>query len=262
MVFSAPQAPEALDAKLHLWKVDRGDLVGLAIVEGLGRDYHVISHPDFRDIEPEMIAWVENHWHAEGDGWTTYSDADDPYRAAILSGLGYRAEGSSELMHTYDLQALALTPELPPGYRFSAASEDRDLLGRSRLVSLVFHPERDPGDTPPPMAQEKRSYDATLDLVVRAHGGPMVAFAAGFINASNGIAEVEPVGTHPAYRQRGLARAVVTEVFRRLGERGVRWVHIASAPEPVVSNRLYQALGPVGQQRFVRWLREPGASDG
>ena len=91
--------------------------------------------------------------------------------------------------------------------------------------------------------------------MVRAPEGHIVALAAGFINSRNHIAEIEPVGTHPAYRQRGLAKAMVTEVFRRLRERGVRWVHIASAPEPAASSRLYQSLSPAGQQHFVRWVK-------
>ncbi|MBN1249891.1 MAG: GNAT family N-acetyltransferase [Anaerolineae bacterium] len=256
IVFSAPGDPSALDRKLHLWRTRDGDLVGLAIVEGLGRDFHVISHPGFVWMEPDIVAWVEQHWPADGKNWVTYAEADDRLRQAALVKLGYRVDALSETMHAYDLERLTLIPELPQGFSFSAASDDGDLMGRSRLVSMVFHPERDPESTPPPATHEKRSYDAALDLVVRGPDRAPVAFAAGFVNATSGIAEVEPVGTHPAYRRRGFALAVVTEVFSRLRDRGVRWVHIASEPEPAVSNRLYHALGPVGQQHFVRWRRE------
>ena len=146
MVFSAPDWFDraGLNRKLHLWKTTEDQLVGLAIVEGNGRDFHVISHPDSREVEPTIVRWVERHWPAEGDTWMTYAEAGDTQREAVLTALGYKAEAASETMHTYHLEHVVLTPELPPGFTFSAASEDGDLLGRARLTSLVFHPERDP----------------------------------------------------------------------------------------------------------------------
>ncbi|MGC9523518.1 MAG: GNAT family N-acetyltransferase [Anaerolineae bacterium] len=260
MVFSAPPKGDraGLTRKLHLWRADAGRLIGLAIVEGNGCDVHVISDPDHREIEREIYTWVEANWSTEENKWVTYAEAGDAHREALLTGLGYRARAEAEYLHVYDLTERSLNPTLPPGFSLSAAAEDGDHLGRERLSWLVFRPGWDPAAMPEPVRQHMPSYDPALDLVVVAPDGELVAFAAGWLNPRTQIAEVEPVGTHPAYRQRGLAKAVVTECFRRLRERGACWVHIASAPEPAVSNRLYQSLGPVGRQRFVRWEREAG----
>ena len=255
VVYSAPDwfNRAALNRKLHLWREDTDNLVGLAIVEGSGRDFHVITHPDHREIEPDILTWVEGHWPSAGGTWITYAEAGDECRETVLAGLGYRAEGESETMHAYDLLQVSGTVTLPEGYAIRDAVVDPDRVARSRLTSLVFHPDRDPDLTPEPVMQEMWSYDPALDLVVVAPDGQRVAFATGSINRVNGLAEVEPVGTHPAYRRLGLARAVVTACLNDLRERGARWAYIASAPEPSPANRFYVSLNPVAQQHFVRW---------
>jgi len=264
LVFSAPEDPAALNERLHLWRTPEGRLAGFAITEGLGRDFHIVTDPELREAEPTLegtiVSWVERTWPAEGETWVTYADAADTTRHAVLSDLGYSPGEPSETMHTYDLERPRPAPALPPGFSISSAAEDGDLRERSRLISMIFHPERDPRTAPPPVSQTKRSYDPNLDLVVRTPGGRQgvptpVATAAGYINATNRTSEIEPVGTLAAFRQRGLARAVILAVFQRLRDRGIRWVHIASAPEPAVSNRLYTSLEPALQQHTIRWTK-------
>jgi ribosomal protein S18 acetylase RimI-like enzyme len=53
----------------------------------------------------------------------------------------------------------------------------------------------------------------------------------------------EPVGTHPDFRRRGLARAVMTEGMRRMQTRGMESALVMTASGNEVSKALYQALG-------------------
>jgi ribosomal protein S18 acetylase RimI-like enzyme len=262
MVYSAPAWFDraGLNRRLHLWKAGDDTVVGLAIVEGSGREVHAITHPQARKIEPAIYSWVEEHWEPHGDAWVTYAEQGDTHREAVLTGLGYRAAGESEVMYAYDLNSAPAAVALPPGFAIRDATQHTDPVARSRLRWMVFRPEVDPESAPGPVMQEQWSYDPSLDLVVVAPDGELVAFATGWINAQTRISEVEPIGTHPTYLRRGLARAVVCTCFDRLRARGVRWTHIASAAEPAVSNRLYRSLGPVGEQHFVRWEKAGSSS--
>lgn len=63
-------------------------------------------------------------------------------------------------------------------------------------------------------------YRPGLDWVVQAPDGEMVANALGWIDAVNGVGLLEPVGCSPAFRRRGLAKAVNRAVLRSLGDAG------------------------------------------
>ena len=257
MLYSAPAWFDraGLNRCLHLWATKAGQVVGFVIVEGSGRDVHAITHPLHRGIEPRLFSWVEQHWPPERSRWVTYAEAGDEHRERVLAGLGYAPAGEAEILYAYDLERVPDATPLPAGYALRNARQHTDRVARARLRWRVFHPEVEADAIPEPVMHRHWSYDPELDLVVTAPGGDPVAFAVGWINPQTHIGEVEPVGTHPDVQRRGLARAAVTACFARMRERGARWVHIASAAEPAVSNRLYRSLGPVGEQHFVRWVR-------
>ena len=65
------------------------------------------------------------------------------------------------------------------------------------------------------------------------------------------------VATHPSYRRRGIAGALVREACRRLFERGVTTIHLRVAAENAAAIALYESLGltrdpPVMGMRMVR----------
>lgn len=81
-----------------------------------------------------------------------------------------------------------------------------------------------------------------LDLVAE-YGGTLTAFCLAWLGPPGGTALLEPAGTHPRYRRRGHARAVLTEAFRRLADLGATGVAVVTP----VSNRpavaLYRSVG-------------------
>jgi len=246
-------APKDLSRLLHLWRTEAGKLVGFAIIDG-GRDTWVVTHPAYRDIERDIFTWVEQDWPAEGNLRVTYAEFADSHRRAVLTAQGYREGRESEYMHKYDLSKVSRTYALEPGFTIRDVATDGDHLGRAALTHEVFHPGEPLPENYRPRRHLVPSYDATLDLAAFSPEGKPVAFATGWLNPENGSAETEPVGTRADYRQRGLAKALVTEAFKRLADRGATYAHIASAPKPAVSNFLCDGLGPVSKLRFVRWI--------
>lgn len=73
-------------------------------------------------------------------------------------------------------------------------------------------------------------YDADFDLVAVAPDGTFAASCLAWFDPSTGVAEIEPLGVHPAHRRRGLAGLLCHEVARRVAERGGSEVFINSGP--------------------------------
>jgi len=76
--------------------------------------------------------------------------------------------------------------------------------------------------------QQAPNYRADLDIYVAAPGGEYVSFCIGWWDEVNQIASLEPVGTAPEHRRKGLARAAVLEVVRRAADLGARRIFVAS----------------------------------
>lgn len=100
-----------------------------------------------------------------------------------------------------------------------------------------------------------RHYRPELDVVAVSPEGELAAMALGWLDPDNRVGELEPVGTAPAYRQLGLARAVSQEALRRLRAAGARSAVIYALPENTVSVTLYASLGLRELDRNVGFIR-------
>src|SRR6266540_566829 len=92
-----------------------------------------------------------------------------------------------------------------------------------------------------------------LDRVVEAPDGSFAAYVLCWLDEENGIAELEPVGTHPDHRRRGLARAASIAALRRAHELGARFgIVYARADEAYpVPKSLYESIGFRAQARVL-----------
>ena len=104
-------------------------------------------------------------------------------------------------------------------------------------------------------ARQAPGYLPSLELAAVLDGQDFGAVCFGWIDPVNHAGEIEPLGTHPHYRRRGLASAVVKECFTRMKAMGITRVWIASGAEPNPSNRLYETFKPVAKQVYERWVK-------
>ena len=108
---------------------------------------------------------------------------------------------------------------LPDGYRLRTV-EPADLEARVELHRVVWAPSRVTVESFVNV-QAAWPYRADLDCVVEAPDGSLAAYCLAWLDDANGVGELEPVGTHPDYRRRGLASAVCLFALHRL-QRGGR----------------------------------------
>lgn len=86
-------------------------------------------------------------------------------------------------------------------------------------------------------------HDPELNLVVADPEGAFASCCLCWMDTANGIGFFEPVGTRPAWRRHGVARAMVLEGLRRMHMRGAHSVLMGTASINRPAAALYESCG-------------------
>jgi mycothiol synthase len=193
-----------------------------------------------------------------GDAEVAAFAADDDIASiGILADLGFQAEGRrlSQWQRTAS-DGPPAQAALPPGYRIRGLRGPDEFKARVELHRAAFPTSR--------LNVEKYERLLTLphyrlddDLVVEAPDGSLAAYALGWLDPVGGVAEFEPVGTHPDHQRRGLSRAVVTYGLRRFFEAGARIVQVYSDAAEAPAEALYDASGFSRRAFHQRYVCRP-----
>jgi ribosomal protein S18 acetylase RimI-like enzyme len=83
-----------------------------------------------------------------------------------------------------------------------------------------------------------------------------------WLDEANSSAEFEPVGTHPGYRRRGLARAMMLHGMHRARAAGATHMTVAclGAPGHPAARELYYGLGFRELSRDAPLIKSPPSS--
>ncbi|MHB8507933.1 MAG: GNAT family N-acetyltransferase [Candidatus Dormibacteria bacterium] len=100
-----------------------------------------------------------------------------------------------------------------------------------------------------------RGYHPELDVVAVSDRGDFGAFALSWLDEVNAVGELEPVGTDPLFRRRGLARAAVMENLRRLRDLGADTAVVYAISNSTDAIRLYEGCGFVSRAHHLRLTR-------
>jgi GNAT superfamily N-acetyltransferase len=252
-------------AKLaRVWRDEDGCLQGIALSEDGLDDIHVIVRNGRVDVLEEIYTWVNTDLARRRPRVETIVDVEDVQRRELLVSLGFRCKGESEYLRYYDLLHMddaQLDPEvraIKNGWVVQDVMVDRNLEERARTMGCAFRSnfvlDQDyllKWDS----ARQAPGYRPFLELAAVQDGKVIGAVCFGWVDLRNMVGELEPVGTHPSYRRRGLATAVIRENFRRMQNLGIFRALIASGAEPNPSNRLYESLHPVDKQVFEHWVK-------
>jgi mycothiol synthase len=246
------EPPAYFMGRVHLWRNGAGELVGFC-----NRYYDTTFlqvDPAYRFLEDDMLEWAEGHWAGEDARIETRAYQYDTERKKLLARRGYEDLGAGANVHAYDVSRLYPAVDLPPGFRIESLAENGDYDGHIATERATFNSDYldrnwfDGKSSAP-------SYSFDWGLCVVSPEGQHVAFALVWIDGHNKIAQIDPVGTHPDHRRRGFAKALLSACFRRLHAAGIRRVYIESAPEPNVSNRLYDSLWPTKRYQANKWVK-------
>jgi ribosomal protein S18 acetylase RimI-like enzyme len=203
-------------------------------------------HPDLfgSDLHHEVVEAV--------DGRTLMALETDVATLAVLEAHGYRSVDPTSPF-VYLARALDDLPEpsVPEGYRLRHL-EEGDLERRVDVHRSAFHPSKLTAEKYRNLMQAF-PYRADLDWVVEAPDGSFAAYTLCWLDQENGVAELEPVGTHSEHRRKGLARAAGLAALRRARELGARFGIVYARRDEAypAPKRLYESFGFRPQARLL-----------
>jgi ribosomal protein S18 acetylase RimI-like enzyme len=212
--------------------------------------------PDARaSLVDDMLTWAEAE--APGSRLAVEVQSTDGTSLAILENRGYRFDQSARVLAVHHRE-LAVDPsvEPPTGFRVRTV-EPGDLSDRVELHRTVWAPSRVTEESFSDV-QNAWPYRLDLDCIVQVPDGRLAAYCVAWLDATNGVGELEPVGTHPDFRRLGLGSVVCRFALQRLRKEGAaRAVVYADVdlanPGP---KALYESIGFVETSRLLSFVRD------
>ena len=212
--------------------------VAMAAAEGRVLEVAVAADDDaLRDAVAAAGFTPEEPWWGS---WRAASAADRP--SSVGEGCIVRAIGDDERAARVDVHRRAWRPaDLPwhPDHRPPTSADAASSFDEARFERVEQTP----------------LYDRSLDLVVEAPDGALVACATAWFDPDLGVAEIEPLGVVPSHRRIGLAGALCLEVSARVAERGGFEVFINAGPREAypASGLAYAKAGFEPRVRGAIW---------
>ncbi len=229
-------------ATTRLWLADTGELVGFAFVDV----FHTLRFElDWNRTTPDLaaaiVAWGNECRRSSAPAesasllYATAHEADTP-RRAYLERQGFTRLADTIVHLERSLAEPIAAPSLPAGFTMRSVEGEHEAAELAALHRAAFGTAH--------MTTERRLammrtdyYDRALDLVMLTPEGMLAAYAMGSIqpaeNALTGrnACYVDLFATHPAYRGRGLACALLLSVLQLLQGRGCATAKLNTSSE-------------------------------
>ena len=234
---------------LRIWEDAQG-VAAWVLVGPRHKGYDAQIRPDLRGgrFEREVLQFADTRTaelmrrHGiEGDQMLGDAFRCDTARSRLLTELGWTRDDAPP----YVLNRAPLTdvpePMLPDGYSIRAARGLEEAATLAGIHIAAF------GATWTPELygryMQAPGYAAEREFVAVAPDGAFAAFTVTWHDDLNRIGLLEPVGTHPDHRRRGLGRAVVLFAMHRMKAAGMTHATVANLASNEASRALYTACG-------------------
>lgn len=262
---SSPAINEGRDAAY--WEDDAGRVVGFAAWQQYwaALDVFLPPGPEARAVEEDLFAWAEARFR-ERDAERGYplpyamEYRDDDEERRLAEAHGFRAGDEDVYVSLeHSLTGLPPVPTLPDGFVLRELRGEPEAAAYAELHRAAFE------STSMTAAWRARTlrmpqYRYDLDLVVAAPDGALAGFCVGWFAPTRGIAQIEPMGVHPRYQQRGLARVLLLEMLHRFKGVGAQRALLETNVERSPARRAYESVGFTQRhavRRAAKWMSEP-----
>ncbi|MHA1906596.1 MAG: GNAT family N-acetyltransferase [Candidatus Thorarchaeota archaeon] len=252
--------PAEEDEYIKFWEDPDSKIIAITIVKPSGGCW-IHIHPDHLEVERDLILWIEEQRKktkkdlSEKVACRFVIEEDDASRIALYEELGYEnteLEGASQV---YNFEKHIPDYQLPDGYSVRHAEIIKEWEKYRTVQMSVFTHLKDMGRELLENYSKASFYVTELDLVAVDPEGNFAAFCTGRIDPVSRIAELEPVGTHPDHRKKGLGKAVIFECLKRLKKYDPPAIVILGAAATEGANRLYESVGFVNKGLRYQWSK-------
>lgn len=246
-----------LDPAVHirLWHNRADRLVGYAILgEDPSFECWVRPEHEWGGIEAEALAWAEERLaglrrqdpRAWGGRLVSGARRDDGRRIAFLEQQGFRYVGEfAEVNMLRSLDEPIAEVGVPAGCRVRGMGGAGEIAPRALAQREVWQTWTVGRVSDDDYAAFMRlpGYRRDLDVVAVQADGVVASYANCWLDPVNRIGDFGPVGTRPASRRRGLARAVLLEGLRRMKAAGMDRACVSTGVSNTAARRLYESVG-------------------
>ena len=244
-----------LAADVRIWKKHDGTVCGFALVDlsVWGLFYLVSPNEEGGELEQEILSWACNRASHISRGKSVTLRCrrvreDNPKRISALEQHGFRRDTNRQgLRMVRRLDAALNRPLIPQGFKIRHLSGRDEIEAYVALVNAAI-PKATSAETHQRWI-ETPEYIPELDLIAVADDGTFAAFCQSYYDplelarSTRREGWTDPIGTAPAYRKKGLARAIVLEVLWRLKGRGIEDAVLGVAGSNEVAQKLYESIG-------------------
>jgi ribosomal protein S18 acetylase RimI-like enzyme len=221
--------------------------------------YFIQIHPDYCSLEEDILQWIEEYsvlQRAKQGGSQKLSVIaleGNSTRETSLRKRDFERGNVYGILRIRDLEAHIPNYQVPDGFKIRSVNPETDLEDLAKAIRVVFGH----GESFIKRVLEETShtsfYHKDLALVMVDREGALASFCTFRLDQPSGVAELEPMGTLPEYRGIGLAKALLCEGFRRLGEYNPKLLYIDGAANTPAANRLYEATGFTKRYNYYFW---------
>lgn len=235
---------------LRLWEDEEGVAQAFAWFHPRGMEALICRRPHLRDDETlldAMYDWATQRAVQTATGERapvlhTQALESDTALISYLTARGFTPDGRSYVHLRRRLDGEIPAPSLPAGWAVRHVGGEEEWQRRVDTHREVYHPSR---VTLEAYRRLRRAdlYRPELDLVVVSPEGEFAAYCICWYDPNARIGEFEPVGTRPAYRRRGLGRALMFAGQRRLRNLGARTAIVLTSGDNAPAIALYESAG-------------------
>ncbi|MBP7692568.1 MAG: GNAT family N-acetyltransferase [Anaerolineales bacterium] len=240
------------------WHTAGDALAGFAVLQGPWGTLDLGVTPAARaaGLEGGMLTWaaarVQAKAESQGQPVSVYVEAeagDAAWRAAAEAA-GFHFGAYELAQFERPLAAEAAGPAVPAGFVIRPLRGEAECAAYTDLHRAAF------GSANMTEAWRRRvvrgpGYAPDLDLVVETLAGQLAGFCIGWPAPDGAWAQVEPCGVHPDFQHRGLGRALLAELFRRMAARGARRAVVETYAGDDAAMSFYQSVGFQVVRRYL-----------
>ena len=237
--------------KNRIWE-DNGEIVAFCFYENPVTDICFSLKPGYEELAPEMIAYADEHMpKKDGKNQLTLSGGQTALINAAKE-LGYRQVYELNDMQ-FDFEDVLDYP-LPEGFHF-VKLEEYDMDKISKCCWKGFNHEETEGAWDHQYEQNNYQQQVAphatteLDVIIADEQGEYACYAGMWWVPQNKLAYMEPLCTIPEYRNRGLAAAALSEMYRKTKKLGA--THMTGG-----ANEFYKKIGYKSAVKWTYWKKE------
>jgi mycothiol synthase len=185
----------------------------------------------------------------------TFCREDYSQRIAFLKQFGFQQTEGLTIRMMRDLSEPIPMPKLSQGFTIRSIAGMQEAAAVAVMHRLAFGTEY--------MTTENRlrimrtsEYDSSLDLLLIAPDGTIVANCICSVNKVSRIGNTDPISTHPNYQRMGLARALLLTGLRTLKERGMSFAQLGTSGENIPMQKAAESVGFTVKYKTIWFAKE------